>query len=46
MRYHDDFDNVSEISQLSSGQLCRAVTGSGFTKRGLFTNDEEDIFLM
>ncbi len=27
------FDNVSEISQLSSDQLCRAVTGSGFTKK-------------
>jgi len=40
------FDNVSEISQLSSDQLCRAVTGSGFTKRGLFTNDEDFIYNM
>ena len=40
------FDNVSEISQLSSDQLCRAVTGSGFTKRGLYTNDEDFIYNM
>jgi hypothetical protein len=40
------FDNVSEISQISSDQLCRAVTGSGFTKRGLYTNDEDFIYNM
>ena len=40
------FDNVSEISQLSSDQLCRAVTGSGFTKRGLYTDDEDFIYNM
>lgn len=40
------FDNVSEISQLTSDQLCRAVTGSGFTKRGLWTDDEDFIYNM
>ncbi|MGA9150929.1 MAG: hypothetical protein WBZ36_10135 [Candidatus Nitrosopolaris sp.] len=40
------FDNVSEIPQISSDQLCRAVTGSGFTKRGLYTNDEDFIYNM
>jgi hypothetical protein len=40
------FDNVSEISQLSSDQLCRAVTGSAFTKRGLYTDDEDFIYNM
>jgi hypothetical protein len=40
------FDNVSEMTQMSSDQLCRAVTGSGFTKRGLFTDDEDFIYNM
>src|SRR5215510_11882376 len=40
------FDNVSDITQMSSDQLARAVTGSGFTKRGLFTDDEDYIYNM
>jgi hypothetical protein len=40
------FDNVSEMTQMSSDQLCRTVTGSGFTKRGLFTDDEDFIYNM
>jgi hypothetical protein len=40
------FDNVSELSQLTADQLCRAVTGSGFTKRGLYTNDDDFIYNM
>jgi hypothetical protein len=40
------FDNVSEIKELTSDQLCRAVTGSGFTKRGLYTDDEDVIYNM
>lgn len=40
------FDNVSKISELTSDQLCRAVTGAGFTKRGLYTNDEDFIYNM
>lgn len=34
------FDNVSEISQAQSDQLCRLVTGETYERRALFTNDE------
>ena len=40
------FDNVSEISDMTSDQLCRAVTGSGFVKRGLYENDKDIIYNM
>jgi len=40
------FDNVSEISDITSDQLCRAVTGSGFVKRGLYENDKDIIYNM
>ena len=40
------FDNVSEIKDLNSDQLCRAVTGSGFSKRGLYTDDDDFIYNM
>lgn len=40
------FDNVSKISEVTSDQLCRAVTGGGFTKRGLYTNDEDFVYNM
>jgi hypothetical protein len=40
------FDNVSGISEITSDQLCRAVTGSGFVKRSLYTNDEDVIYNM
>ncbi|MGA9172167.1 MAG: hypothetical protein WBZ20_18670 [Nitrososphaeraceae archaeon] len=40
------FDNVSEIKEITSDQLCRVVTGSGFTKRGLYTDDEDIIYNM
>jgi hypothetical protein len=40
------FDNVSEISQITSDQLCRAVTGSGFQKRLHYTNDDDMIYNM
>lgn len=40
------FDNVSEIKDLTSDQLCRVVTGSGFVKRGLYTDDEDIIYNM
>ena len=32
------FDNVSKINDELSDILCRAVTGSGFSKRELFTS--------
>ena len=34
------FDNVSEIKEWISDQLCRAVTGSGFSKRELYSDDD------
>lgn len=40
------FDNVSEMSAWTSDQLARVVTGSGLTKRGLYTDDEDFIYNM
>jgi hypothetical protein len=38
------FDNVSSIKEWISDQLCRGVTGSGFSKRQLYTDDEDIIY--
>lgn len=38
------FDNVSFISEELSDTLCKAVTGSGFSKRELYENDEDIIY--
>ena len=38
------FDNVSYISQNLSDILCRAVTGSGFSKRELYSDDSDIIY--
>jgi hypothetical protein len=38
------FDNVSALSIEYSDLLCRAVTGQGFSKRELFTDDEDVIY--
>jgi len=38
------FDNVTSMSEWLSDGLCRAVTGEGFTKRELYTNDEDVIY--
>ncbi len=38
------FDNVSFISEEISDTLCKAITGSGFIKRELYTNDEDIIY--
>jgi hypothetical protein len=38
------FDNISKIYESMSDTLCRAVTGSGFSKRELFTNDDDIIY--
>jgi hypothetical protein len=35
------YDNVSTIQDWISDLLCRAVTGSSFSKRALYTNDED-----
>jgi Bifunctional DNA primase/polymerase, N-terminal len=38
------FDNVSVIKEWISDALCRAVTGSGFSKRQLYTDDDDIIY--
>jgi hypothetical protein len=40
------FDNVSDVPQATSDALCRAVTGSGFSKRGLYSDDDDFIYNM
>lgn len=38
------YDNVSFIASETSDLLCRAVTGSGFSKRKLYTDQEDIIY--
>jgi len=38
------FDNISFIPPWISDQFCRAVTGSSFTKRELYTDDSDIIY--
>lgn len=38
------FDNVSAISAETSDILCKAVTGGGFSKRELYSNDDDVIY--
>jgi hypothetical protein len=38
------YDNVSTIPQWISDALCRAVTGEGFTKRELYSDDDDVIY--
>jgi hypothetical protein len=38
------FDNVSYIKEWVSDELCKAVTGLGFSKRMLHTNDDDVIY--
>ncbi len=43
---HNDFvlfDNVSHVSEEISDLLCKTATGSGFSKRILYTDDEDQI---
>jgi len=42
--YYIVFDNLSNISESNSDILCRAVTGGGFSKRELYTNDDDFIY--
>jgi hypothetical protein len=42
--YISYFDNISNIPDWISDQLCRAVTGSGFSKRELYTDDDDVIY--
>ena len=38
------YDNISKLSDWSSDELCRAVTGSGSSKRKLWTDDDDIIY--
>lgn len=38
------YDNISFIKEWISDQLCRAVAGSGFSKRELYSNDDDIIY--
>lgn len=38
------FDNVSHVSEVISDILCKAITGSGFPKRELYSDDEDIIY--
>lgn len=38
------FDNISNIREWISDILCRAVTGSGFSKRMLYSDDDDIIY--
>lgn len=38
------FDNVGTVPDSIGDLLCRAVTGSGFSKRQLYTDDEDIIY--
>lgn len=38
------FDNVSHIPQVTADTLCRAVTGGGFAKRKLYSDDDDVIY--
>lgn len=38
------FDNLSGIGAAQADLLCQAVTGGGFSKRGLYTDDEDRLF--
>lgn len=38
------YDNLSAMQQWASDDLCRAVTGGGFSKRVLYTDDDDKIY--
>ena len=38
-------DNLSNLPGWASDDLCRAVTGAGHTKRGLYSNDDDFTYL-
>ena len=38
------FDNVSEIKEWLSDDLCRACTGQAFSKRKLYTDDDDIVY--
>lgn len=38
------FDNITHISDAQANTLCRAATGGGFSKRGLYSDADDVIF--
>lgn len=42
--YFPIYDNVHELHQWQSDMLCRAVTGEGFSKRELYSDDGDIIY--
>lgn len=42
--YAPYFDNATTLPDWLSDSLCRAVTGEGFSKRELYTNDDDIIY--
>lgn len=38
------FDNINYLSDSISDLLCKAITGSGFSKRELYTDDDDIIY--
>jgi len=42
--WYASFDNVSDLPEWASDALCRAVTGAGFSKRELYTDDEDVLY--
>ncbi|MDE1969997.1 MAG: hypothetical protein KGI50_00215 [Patescibacteria group bacterium] len=38
------FDNISELDDWQSDELCKAVTGHAFSKRKLFTDDDDIMY--
>ena len=43
-RHFAVFDNISDLPKWGSDALCRAVTGAGFTKRELFSDDDDVLY--
>jgi len=42
--YFPVYDNITKIPSWQSDVLCRAVTGGGFSKRKLYTDEEDVLF--
>ena len=42
--YMPAYDNCHELSQAQSDMLCRSITGEGFSKRSLYTDDDDQIY--
>jgi len=42
--YFCSYDNVSRLAPWISDALCRCITGTGFSKRKLYSNDDDIIY--